>query len=40
MAENFVDVVPVDDVPEAFDEFGAVVLVVHVVGVFPDIQEP
>ncbi len=36
--EDFVGVVPVDDVPEAFDKFGAVILVVYVVGVFPNVQ--
>lgn len=35
--ENFVDVIPVDNVPKAFHEFGAVVFVIHVVGMLPHI---
>ena len=34
----FVDVVPVDDVPEAIHEFGAVILVVNVLCVFPEVE--
>ena len=37
-AKVFVDFVPVYQVPEGFHEFGAVVLVVEVVGMFPNIQ--
>lgn len=33
------DVVPVDDLPEAVDVFGAVVFVVQVVGVLPDVED-
>ena len=34
----FCDSVPIGDVTEGFDEFGAVVLVVDVAGVFPNVQ--
>ena len=34
----FVYSVPVDDVPEGFNEFCSVILVVNIVGVFPNIQ--
>ena len=36
--EAFVDFGPVDDVPEGLDVVGAAVLVVEVVGVFPDVE--
>ncbi len=35
--EDLVDVFPVDEVPEGFNEFGAVVIVVKIVRVLPDI---
>lgn len=37
-AEGLADSVPVNDVPEGFDEFGSFVLVINVVRVLPNVQ--
>lgn len=37
-AVQFADFVPVDVVPEAFDKLSALVLVIKIIRVFPDIE--
>jgi hypothetical protein len=38
--QSSTNLVPVDDLPESFNEFASVILVVYVVGVFENVQKP